>query len=268
MKLDNEKIFEMVQKIKEGICSKEDLKPLLGGEKLNEIFDLRTQEALIDNIIDNGKIHNKLKDENGINILEGLLNNQIVGDLSEFYIIDSNYILKLFPEQQKRIAYSISGNREDLATALQNLWSKGIRTEACTTNENDNIPMIRVIIGKNEITAQNIVQQLYNQKGIEYDSLYDNKKREFHINLCGHDLYDYLQSREIPLSKITKNNIFEETIKEDIKFFKELFISYSRNGIDTQELRKEILSAQEILQEIIDNNKQRNSIKDEDEIEL
>lgn len=250
MSLDEKQIIETAEKIKNGIVPREALKELLGGERLDDIFDSKTQQAIFDNIINNGKLHNMTSNGNGLDILDGLLNNQVSSNLSDFYMIKPNYILQLPLEQQRNMANSISGGRQDLSLALQNLWSKGIRTEACTTKSSDNIPMLQLNIKESEIEKQDIVQQLYEQSDINGNAFYDYQAKDFHINLSGNNLYDYLQDCNIPLSQIKKVNIFEDSIKESLQFAEEMYSSYSQNGMDTAELRREILSERKSLQEI------------------
>ena len=255
MEINKAKVMEIMSGIKEGTYSKLDLKLELGGDRLNEIFDQRTQDALLDNIISNGKIHNLVQDENGLDILESLLNNQVKGNLSDFYMIKPDYILQLPPEQQKKMADSISGGRQDLSVALQNLWSKGIRTEACTTKSSDNIPMLQLNIKENEIVNQDIVQQLYQQRDISGRAFYDYQARDFHINLEGNNLYNYLQGQDIPISQTDKNNLFEDAVKDSLQFAEEMYSSYSKNGMDTSELKQEIISERRSLQEINSRNR-------------
>lgn len=263
MSLDERQIIETTEKIKSGIIPKETLKELLGGERLDDIFDSKTQQAIFDNIINSGKLHNMISNSNGLDILDGLLNNQISSNLSDFYMIKPDYILQLSPEQQRNMANSISGGRQDLSLALQNLWSKGIRTEACTTKSSDNIPMLQLNIKESEIEKQDIVQQLYEQRDINGNAFYDYQAKDFHINLSGNNLYDYLQDGNIPLSQNEKENIFEDSIKKSLQFAEEMYTYYSQNEIDTSELKREILSERKSLKEIsnrIENGKKQSQI--------
>lgn len=263
MNLNEKQILETAERVKNGTAPKEELKELLGGERLNDIFDSKTQEAIFDNIINNGKLHNMISSGNGLDILESLLNNQVSSNLSDFYMIKPEYILQLPQEQQRNMADSISGGRQDLSLALQNLWSKGIRTEACTTKSSDNIPMLQLNIKENEVEKQDIIQQLYEQSDIRGSAFYDYQAKDFHINLEGNNLYNYLQDGNIPLSQTEKTNIFEASIKDSLQFSEEMYTSYSQNGIDTTELRKEIISERKSLQEIsnrIEHSKKENQI--------
>lgn len=264
MGLDEKQIIETAEKVKNGILPKETLKELLGGERLDDIFDSRTQQAILDNIINNGKLHKMILNGNGLDILDGLLNNQVSGNLSDFYMIKPDYILQLPPEQQRNMANSISGDRQDLSLVLQNLWSKGIRTEACTTKSSDNIPMLQLNIKESEIEKQDIVQQLYEQSDIKGYAFYNYQAKYFCINLSGNNLYNYLQDGNIPPSQNEKANIFEASIRDSLQFLEEMYTDYSQNGMDTTELRKAILSARKSLQEIgnrIEASKEQGQMK-------
>lgn len=250
MQLNEKHILEVAERVKNGTASKEELKELLGGERLDDIFDSITQEAIFNNIINNGKLHNMTSSGNGLDILEGLLNNQVSSNLSDFYMIKPEYILQLPQEQQRNMADSISGGRQDLSLALQNLWSKGIRTEACTTKSSDNIPMLQLNIKENEVEKQDIIQQLYEQSDIRGNAFYNNEAKDFKVSLEGNNLYNYLQDGNIPLPQTEKANIFEASIKDSLQFLEEMYTSYSQNGIDTTEVRKEIISTRKSLQEI------------------
>ena len=240
--------------------TKIELKKVLGGEKLDNIFDSNTTEALLDNLINSGQIHTMLEQGNGLDILEGLLNNQIKGDLSNFYMIKSDYILQLTSEEQMNMAISISAGREDLAKALQSVWSKGIRTEACTTKEEHNKPMIQFRIEANEFEQQDFIQQLYEMQDIQGDAFYDYENKSFVINLIGDNLYQYLQqdfSREIS----GKKSIFSRTIEESLEFDKEMLESYSKNGIDTAQISRIILEKKECLYRMEHREEQKDKVK-------
>lgn len=270
MKLDKNRILKTVERIKEGKETKDTLRKLLGGERLDDIFDEGTQKALLDNIIDSGKIHNMMPDGTGLDVLEGLVNNEIKGDLSNFYMIKPDYILQLSPEQQKNMSESISYGKKDLSRALQNLWSRGIRTEACTTKSSDNIPMLQLNIKADELENQTIVQQLYEQEGIEATFYFGGYgENVFHINLFGDKLYDYLQGDSIPVVKVQKENIFENAMRENLRFCEDMNKSYIKNGMDTEEVEKEIVASKKWLREFenrqkkIDENEEQEMLRQE-----
>lgn len=240
--------------------TKIELKKVLGGEKLDNIFDSNTIEAILDNLINSEQIHLMLEQGNGLDILEGLLNNQIKGDLSNFYMIKSDYILQLTPEEQMNMAISISAGREELAKALQSVWSNGVRTEACTTKEEHNKPMVQFRIGASEFEQQDYIQQLYEMQDMQGYAFYDYENKSFVINLIGDSLYKYLQqdfSRKIS----GKKNIFAKTIEESLAFDEEMLESYSQNGIDTTEISRIILEKKECLNKMEHREKQMNIIQ-------
>ena len=255
MQLDERRILDTAQGVKNGINTREDLKKLLGGERLNDIFDEGTVNALLDTLIENGKIHSMIQNGNGLDILEGLVNQEIKGDLSNFYMINPEYILKLSSEQQKNIADSISNGRPELSKALQIMWSKKIRTEACTTKSSDNIPMLQLNIKANEIEKQEFVQQLYEQEGIEANGYFlGYEKNTFLVNLSGDKLYDYLQGENIPTAQEEKENIFASIMKENLQFCKEMHESYVKNDMDTKEIDEEIMRSKKWLTEFENRN--------------
>ncbi len=110
--------------------------------------------------------------------------------------------------------------------------------------------MLQLNIKESEIGKQDIVQQLYEQRDINGNAFYDYQAKDFHINLSSNNLYDYLQDGNVSPSQIEKANIFEDSIKDSLQFAEEMYTSYSQNGIDTTELRKEILSERKGLEEI------------------
>lgn len=259
MKLEEKKIFEIINGTNKGIYSKADLKEALGGKKLDMIFDEPTVEAILDNFINTGKLHDLIPNENGIDILEGLLNNHIQTNLSDFYLIKPDYILSLPPEEQKNLANSISNGKQDLSIALQNLWSKGIKTKACTTKETDNVSMVMLEIDENNIRAQDIVQKLSEQENIDSFSSYNGaKEKNFSVTLSGNKLYNYLQDLDnIPNPQSHKRNIFEASLKKSLEFLNEMYNSYSQNEFDTTEVLEEILHAEKLLQEITNRDTQK-----------
>ncbi len=245
MELNESEILNTANAVKNGIVSEDKLKELVGGQRLYDIFDDYTVNAIIKNVINLGKFHNMLKNENGFNILEGLLNNTISGNLQDFYMIKSDYILQLPANQQINMANSISGGNEDLSIALQNLWSKGIRTEACTTRSSDNIPMIQVRIKDTEFIQQDIIQQIYNQGGFSYDGDYNYITGDFMLRISGDNLYECINGFENNSNKTSKENIFESMIRIDLFLAK-----YSGNKIDSSELRRKILIQERTLANI------------------
>lgn len=258
MKLNRNKIFEIVSRIKMGETSNEELIEALGGKKLYEIFDENTIEGILRNIIDNGRLHKLMKeiDGDGLGVLEGLLNKRIIGDLSDFYIIKSDYILNLTPEERKNMAQCIcgSGDQKELVGVLQVLWDKGIATEACTTRKNNNEQMIQLKIKANDLETQQMIQQIYQCKDISADVFYYSGDETFDVRVYGDNLYDYILGN-IGLSiSDKKDNIFEEAIKNELELLTEMYDSYLRDDIDTTKVNINILKTRRKLIELRKQN--------------
>ena len=246
MKLDEKRILQTAENVRNGIESKEVLIELLGGEKLDDVFDRMTKNALIKEVIHTGKIHSMLLGGSGIDVLEGLLNNQIVGNLSDFYMIKPTYIVSLSPEEQQNIAKSISDGREDLCIALQKLWSKGIMTEACTTKDVDNVPMIQLIVGEDNVEGISLLQQLYQQRDIQGSGFYYYDDNSFYLRLLGKNLYRYLQEGKTLLTT-GKVDLFKIAVEESLEVCSEMYESYKSNEMDTTQLEAELIVLKKLL---------------------
>lgn len=232
MKLDEKRILHTAENVKKGTESREKLIELLGGDMLDDIFDNMAKRALVTSVIESGRIHDLLITEgSGIDVLEGLLNNRIIGDLSDFYMIKPSYILGLSPEEQRKMAQCISAGREDLCMTLQKLWSRGIMTEACSTKLIHDEPMILFSIGLDDEKNQELVQQLYEQDDIACDA-YCIELNRFEVQLSGENLYRYLGQDRIPVSKNKKASIFESAAKEGLEYFQDMYDAHVRCDVD------------------------------------
>lgn len=270
MKLDVKKILELRDKVNKNEADVSELKEALGGEKLYEFFEDYSVDFLINNVRKEGKFHKLIKDGDGFEILEGLLNKEIKGNMTDFYCIKPDYILNLSKEQQSNIANSISGGNRELSSSLQNLWRRGIKTKACTTKLKDNDPMIMMNIGIDDEKSQDFLQKVYNQEDIYADTSYTcfNGGKTIKISLLGDNLYKYLSnSKEIDLSK-EKKNVFLQAIKDGLENDLELRDYYLKNQDNKgmQELSEGISNAKkhiERLEQKENKNKQINSKKTE-----
>ena len=235
MRLNERLILQIAEKVKEGIESRETLIELLGGEGLDVIFDYIAKKALVNSVITCGRIHDLLITEgSGIDVLEGLLNNRIIGDLSDFYMIKPGYILSLPPEEQIKMAQCISAGRQDLCITLQKLWGRGIMTEACSTKLIHDKPMICLSVGFDDEENQELVQQLYEQDDIVCDT-YCIELNRFEVQLSGENLYRYLGQDRIPVAKNKKPNIFESAAEEGVKYFQDMYDSHVACDVDATE---------------------------------
>lgn len=135
--LDQEKILAETRSIRDGKENKEDLKELLGGEELNKIFEEQTIATIQNSILESNKVHLLLEEQEGFNILEGLLNKKITGNLGKFYNIKPEYILSLNSEEQAKLAHTFAEGEPDLEELLKQLWSQQIRTNACAGEKDE-----------------------------------------------------------------------------------------------------------------------------------
>lgn len=271
MELDREKIFSLIGRIKSTQAEKEELREALGGEQLKEIFDENTIEAILSEMINFGKVHNLINDGDGLDILQNLLNSQIEGDISSFYSIKPEYILNLPEEERQKMADSIAGDWKELSVALQKVWRRRIKTSACTTKKESNLPMIQFEVDEHDYESQAYLQSVYEQDGIECANAFYSCFTEggFTINLQGEKLYRCLCSDALLPTRERKTNIFEKTLEDTIKSEITDYEYYLTNDIDTtkiygasiQELGNKLIKAKTLLDDII-NRKSKISIKD------
>ena len=252
--IDKQKILKVAEDVKKGNKNKAELEEMLGGKKLNEIFDDTTKEAILTSIIDNGTIHKMIEDEGGFDILQGLLNNKIVGNMSDFYMIKPSYILALSSVEKRNMANSISANNQQTAQMLMELWDRGIKTEACTTKEKDNIQMVQVNIDALDFENQDYVQSIFNIEDIRENAFYNCEYENFKINLYGKNLYEYIVKEQLS-NNHNKENIFENAVKETIEFLNEILASYNKHGIDSSEQRKNLKNCKNMLNKMTDRKK-------------
>ena len=248
--LDEKNILQIAENIRNGKGSEIDLYKALGGDRLKIIFDDNTIKSLITEIVNCGRFHKMLPGNfSGINILEGLLNNRIIGDLSNFYCIKSSYILDLSTEEQKKMAQAISAGREDLYNVLLNLWNKGIATEACNTKSEDGIPMVQMSIGTDDENSIYFINQVYKREGIFGDITCYATENRFQIRLLGKKLYEYLQQDKLPEVISSKTDLFKTEIENAIAFWEENCKYYHENGISMPEAANELNALKKLLEQ-------------------
>lgn len=132
-----EEVLKMVDKIREGKATKQDLINLIGKEKLEAIFDPYTVDLIMNNLISKNQIY--VNDDKGVGIeaLEGLLNKKITGKLFTFYTVKPEYVLSLPPEEQEHLAESFSEGNSTQKEALLTLWKNGVETMGCGDHTRD-----------------------------------------------------------------------------------------------------------------------------------
>ena len=223
--LDKEKILAEVKKIKEGKEDRSKLKELIGGEELEEIFDEQTISKLQDMLIRTNKVHDLLEEQEGFDILEGLLNKRITGNLGKFYNIKPEYILSLKPEEQAKLAHNFSEGEPVLEELLKKLWSQNIKTNACA-GEKDNA-YLYVTFSKSDINNISRMEEVSSKEETDVDIT--TYKDSISITLHGKrpDLYKDLLAE---FSKEDKPNQFIKELMDSLAFEREVAEATVRNN--------------------------------------
>lgn len=244
IKLNREKIIEAAQKVnnpqKDDIS---DVIELLGADKLKEIFDEeQTIRSMVENLKTSGKIHPyDMENRDGFEVLEGLLNEKVIGDLGSFFDIKPKYILKLPLKQQEILADTFSEGKEYLREVLISLWQNGIPTTACgnrnVSNINDSDYYIFLELPIDDISSFAVIEQAIKEDGI-YSSL-NITEENIGIRIGSKDESMY----ETLLNKI-KNCASRDIGKDELEFYRE----FIREKVEVykQKIRKEEERRQEL----------------------
>lgn len=252
--MDEKKILETIEKIKRGESQKEELFELLGGKRLYDFLDEGIIKYALDSIIKTGKFHSMLQNTNGFDVLQGLHDRKIVGDLADFYSIKPEYVLALPKEEQKKLAESIGKNEPELAVLLQRLWATGIGTYASTTRKSDNHPLIMMKLNLDDMTNRMLIQEVHNQNpelGCTCD--YDFENEKFSVILEGEGLYKAFettnrQNKGNLQNGVEENNMYRDCLNKMIKEYEELIESCKANGIETAEYSQIIEKIRQALE--------------------
>lgn len=165
MPLNEKEIFIEVENIKrQGLRKSEKLFELLGGERLEQIFDKDTIDSIMESVVNDMTLHPFVEGK-GLEILEGLLEGNIVGDMEQFYNIKPEYILSLSTEQQAIMAKSLSGNNKAQEELLLASWNNNIKTVACGGEHG--FPYMLFKIDKNDFNALSKMEKISNDCGIK-----------------------------------------------------------------------------------------------------
>ena len=160
------------------------------------------------------------------------------------------HILTLSSEEQKNMAESLSKNNKALALALQNLWHRGIETEAFTTHYSHNMPMIQFSIKEDDIENQLYIKQLIKAIDAKYSIHYDYMLKKFPMRVFSDNLYSYLQKNtELKIENIGRN-IFIEVLQDELNSTQEKYLKYFEHGSESQELRNEIIAERNSLNKL------------------
>lgn len=221
--LDREKILAEARKIKDGKEGRRDLKELLGGEELDKIFEEQTIEKIQNSIVESSKVHNLLDEKEGFDVLEGLLNKRITGNLGKFYNIKPEYILSLEPEEQSKLAHTFAEEEPELEELLKKLWSEKIRTNACAGEKDE--AYLYVTFPKNDINNISRMAEVSQNSQTAVDiTTYDD---DISITLYGKkpDLYKALLTE---FDKEIEPNEFISKLMTSLEFEKEIVEARTR----------------------------------------
>lgn len=221
--LDIDKIFAEIKKIKEGKENRDNLKALLGGKELEEVFDEQTITKLQENLVETNKVHKLLEEQEGFEGLEGLLNKKIIGNLGKFYNIKPEYILGLEPEEQSKLAHTFAEGEPELEELLKKLWSEKIRTNACAGEKDE--AYLYVTFPKNDINNISRMAEVSQNTKAKVDiTTYED---DISITLYGKkpDLYKDLLSE---FDKEVVPNEFISKLMTSLEFEKEIVEARTR----------------------------------------
>ena len=233
--LDKEKILAEVKKIQEGKEDRSELIDLIGGKDLEEIFDEQTISKLQDVLIRTNKVHDLLEEQESFDVLEGLLNKKITGNLGKFYNIKPEYILSLNSEEQAKLAHTFAEGEPDLEELLKQLWSQQIRTNACA-GEKENA-YLYVTFPKSDIVNISRMEQVSsNTETVVNIHTYED---DISITLYGkrQTLYKDLLAE---FSKEEKPNQFIEALIYTMDFEKEVAEAKAKNENSGEYSEKEV----------------------------
>lgn len=233
--LDKEKILAEVKKIQEGKEDRSELIDLIGGKDLEEIFDEQTISKLQDVLIRTNKVHDLLEEQESFDVLEGLLNKKITGNLGKFYNIKPEYILSLNSEEQAKLAHTFAEGEPDLEELLKQLWSQQIRTNACA-GEKENA-YLYVTFPKSDIVNISRMEQVSsNTETVVNIHTYED---DISITLYGkrQTLYKDLLAE---FSKEEKPNQFIEALIYTMDFEKEVAEAKAKNANSGEYSEKEV----------------------------
>lgn len=220
-------IHETIKKIQNEKLTEDKLKELLGGDKLNSIFDSRSILEIIESLIKYGAIHPDITHGDGLNLLEGLLNSKIVDEFFNYYRIKPEYIIKLPLEEQVKLAkcFSYSKRKNDdprfinLPNALKTLWNMNIKTKYSVPYGEK--PKLILTIDAEDFDNQDYIQILVKQEGTELtECSYDYINHSFNICIEGNALYNCIAKGNLIISPKSKENIFENTINHELAYYK------------------------------------------------
>ena len=129
---------------------------------------------------------------------------------------------KLSQEEIKKLADSLSNGDEQLSLSIQNLMAKGVTIRDCTPKDKQTgNPVINLGVGIKDADAQDFIQGLYEQDGVDISKIYPDEGN-FRVDITGESLIDSLVHPENVRDMSPKENIFVKAAEEYLAYFKEL----------------------------------------------
>ena len=138
--VDEKSVMDMLEKIKRGSASKEDLINLLGKERLQRVFEDNVIDRIVDNLVMFEKSHVTHDAMTGEGIVEenhgeisdflNLLDGNISGELYNYYNIKPEFVLELSEEGREHLAEAFAQGNQTRKNALMSLWANNIQTIA------------------------------------------------------------------------------------------------------------------------------------------
>lgn len=143
--VDEKSVRDMIEKIRKGFATNEDLVNLLGKERLEKIFEDNAIDKIINNLIKFNQSHVMYSETSGkeigkeshgeISDFLNLLNGKISGNLYNYYNIKPEFVLRLSEEERENLAEAFSQGNQDRKDALMSLWDNNIQTIASGDEE-------------------------------------------------------------------------------------------------------------------------------------
>ena len=121
---------------------------VLGNEKLVKAIGIDALNFLADRILRKEKMHFFYEDADTLNMIEGLSNNEIIGDWQHFLSVKSDFLFSLPEKQQEEVARNFAIGNISAQKCLMELWKNKIKTSgtdvmrAEVSNSTNNITIV------------------------------------------------------------------------------------------------------------------------------
>ena len=220
MKIDRVKVLEAIKKYNVDSLEMPELKEALGGDALENVFDNQTCKSVCESFIRCGRMHEELPEEaeDGIDLLESLLNQKITGSLEKFYNVKPEYIASLPEEEQIKIAKAFSGNQEYLPELLVTLWNKNIPTIACGGESNYQYVLMEIPYENVESIAE--VLKIIHETKSNSDINFDTNGVRINVSTLDDNLYSQFleeMQKDVPKEKLDFYMNIASSVKDGIE---------------------------------------------------